>query len=78
MKDENLRAVEGDKVRVWFNGHVIQDMIEGTVHYTPCATGDSWIIIQDSGIITHVQQFEAIEVIGRKVAQEALQKGIAL
>lgn len=62
--NEVRSATKGDWVKVVFgNG----DQINGTVEYTPCAVGDSWVIIAENGTIYHVARFESIEVTSRKV-----------
>ena len=60
------RAVVGDRVVVRFNMHDYQELpLIGTVKYWPSAEGDSWIIIEDNGMIHHVQRFDMITVVDR-------------
>jgi len=47
---------DGDKVTISFTGGGV-DRLTGTVRYSPCATGDSWIIEEKGGHIYYVQQF---------------------
>ena len=54
------RIEKGDKVRVTFAEGGYFDDFEGVVDYTPCATGDSWVLVQDDGRVIYVQQFETM------------------
>ena len=57
------RAKEGDRVRVWWEN---ESSIDGVVEYTPQATGDSWVLIEDDGSIVHVGLFFGMRVLSRK------------
>ena len=56
----NNKIKKGDKVRVTFAKGGYSDYFEGVVEYIPCATGDSWVLVQDDGCVIYVQQFEMI------------------
>ena len=51
---------KGDRVKATFASGGYFDDIEGVVEYTPCATGDSWVLVQDDGRVIYIQQFETM------------------
>lgn len=55
------RIEKGDKVRVVFASD--GGTIDGTVDYTPQATGDSWVIVEDDGMVVYVQMFEMMRLL---------------
>ena len=56
-------AQAGDRVLVCFSGG---ETLSGIVKHTPDATGDSWVLWSDEGNISHVQNFETLQVLIRK------------
>ena len=56
----NDRIEKGDRVKVAFASGGYFDNIDGVVDYTPCATGDSWVLVRDDGQVIYIQQFEAM------------------
>ena len=61
----NEKRIEiGDKVKVFFNH---SNMVEGVVDYKPCATGDSWIILEyQANLPVYVQTFDYMILLGKK------------
>ena len=50
------RIEKGDAVKVFFNR---ANMVQGVVDYIPCATGDSWVILEyQSNLPVYVQAFD--------------------
>lgn len=60
----NEKRIEiGDTVRVFFNH---SNMVQGVVDYVPCATGDSWIIIEhQANLPVYVQVFDYMILTGK-------------
>lgn len=52
----NTRIEAGDVVNVFFSAH--QPLRGMRVEYLPCATGDSWTLIDREGAVFNVQQFD--------------------
>lgn len=52
MTEERIKV--GDRVSVHWE---YIGSLCGTVLYVPQATGDSWVIKQDNGTVSHVQMF---------------------
>ena len=59
------RIEKGDKVKVTFASGGYFDDIEGVVDYTPCAEGDSWVLVQDDGRVIYVQRFETMILLSK-------------
>jgi hypothetical protein len=59
----NNRIEKGDSVRVTFANDGWS--LLGVVDYTPQATGDSWVIIQDDGTVNYVQMFEMMQLVSK-------------
>ncbi len=54
MNDKRIEV--GDTVRVFFSH---SNMVHGIVDYMPCATGDSWVILEhQAGLPVYVQLFD--------------------
>ena len=56
--NNDYKIKEGDRVCVYLLKDVV---IVGEVKYTPCATGDSWHILGDTGRLYYIQQFDFME-----------------
>ena len=63
------RIERGDSVRVTFGQGGYFDDIEGVIDYTPCAEGDSWVLIQDDGRVIYVQHFETMILLSKANAE---------
>ena len=57
------RIEKGDRVLVVFASD--GSSLRGVVDYTPQATGDSWVIIQDDGTVNYVQMFETMQLVSK-------------
>ena len=60
----NEKRIEiGDTVRVFFNH---SNMVNGVVDHKPCATGDSWIILESqAGLPVYVMTFDYMILAGK-------------
>lgn len=61
MTDRDHRIEIGDRVDIQFSSH---PCVVGIVTYMPQATGDSWHIMTDGGVVVYVQQFDLMIKIG--------------
>ena len=62
-EEMRARIEKGDRVRVVFASD--GGTIDGTVDYTPQATGDSWVIVEGDGDVVYVQMFEMMRLLSK-------------
>ena len=63
------RIERGDSVRVTFGQGSHFGYFDAVVDYTPCAEGDSWVLIQDDGHVIYVQHFETMILLSKPNAE---------